>query len=261
MSFTIILNRNYTGLFIGFAFVIYNSVALAQSRPEIQRAMSTAKHTVTVKHKVVYRNKYVTSKSKIIYRDTLSAPADIQDPDNSWNDKDKVYYLGDHFDSDNSEKPDDNKAFRCYRRAAELGNVKGIEYVADFYQEGRGVKKNYALARQWYSRAVNLGDVDAMIGLGAMCRDGQGEKADKCKAMQLFKQAANTGDPMAMVILSEGYLDGDCSGKPDKELAKEILDNVISMSKVEGASIEAKGAGYSAARVKKRLLESYHVQK
>ena len=64
-------------------------------------------------------------------------------------------------------KNDKDKAFECYQRAAELGNIKAYINLGHMYQSGEGCGGvNIQKAKQCFEKAADQGNPQAQLSLG-----------------------------------------------------------------------------------------------
>ena len=98
-----------------------------------------------------------------------------------------------------------------YRRAAELGDPKGMYKLGFCYDFGNGrLTRDKAKAVEWYQKAAEAGDADAMCALGRCYRDGEGGLTkDESKAVEWYQKAAEAGDAYAMFYLGICYSYGE----------------------------------------------------
>ena len=98
-----------------------------------------------------------------------------------------------------------------YRRAAELGDPKGMYKLGFCYDFGNGrLTRDKAKAVEWSQKAAEAGDADAMCALGRCYRDGEGGLTkDESKAVEWYQKAAEAGDAYAMFYLGICYSYGE----------------------------------------------------
>ena len=64
------------------------------------------------------------------------------------------------------QKKDLIEAFKCYKKASELGNPRGMNNCGLMYESGfEGTPSNMLLAAELYKQAHKLGNLDATINL------------------------------------------------------------------------------------------------
>ncbi len=126
------------------------------------------------------------------------------------NDQDEMelYQLGKKYLAANDYK----KAVVYFKKAADLGSVKGQKALGDMYQNGWKDKLNYKqtpdwyrkAAIKWYKKAAEQGEIDAQTILGSIYKRGWGVRQDFKKAIKWYKKAAKQGHEFAQYNL--GYL-------------------------------------------------------
>lgn len=106
-------------------------------------------------------------------------------------------------------------SFACFKKAHEIGNVRGSFYYALCYFEGNGVKKDKEKAARIVSKIIDevevnskKGDASYIVILADMYSFGLGKKNDFEKAFELYLKAAELGNLEAMCDLGYMYLVG-----------------------------------------------------
>ena len=75
-------------------------------------------------------------------------------------DTDAMYALGRGFQfAKFEERPDYEKAFYWYEKAAQLKHIEAMSSLADALTLGRGCKKDSEMAHVWYQEAYEIGRV------------------------------------------------------------------------------------------------------
>ena len=94
-----------------------------------------------------------------------------------------------------------------YRRAAEMGDPKGMYKLGVCYEDGKGgITKDEAKAVEWYQKAAEAGDAAAMCYLGVCYTCGEGGLTkDETKAVEWSQKAAEAGDAGGMNNLGYAY--------------------------------------------------------
>jgi TPR repeat protein len=105
-------------------------------------------------------------------------------------------------------------AFRYFRSAFDLGNMKAASFLSHMYNRGKGVEKNLEEADRCLAAGVKAEDPQSMCEYGASKKDENG-KLSVPKVEWLLK-AAEAGNVDAMVFLAISYLNGN-GVKIDKE--------------------------------------------
>ena len=84
----------------------------------------------------------------------------------------------------------EEKAFECYMKAAEMGYTEAYYNVANAYLNGEGVEKDFDMAFEWFQKAVDSGDTYAKLKLAECYKRGAGCERDYAAAMALYQQVA-----------------------------------------------------------------------
>ena len=100
------------------------------------------------------------------------------------------------------------EAAKCYRKAAEQGNIYAQYNIAWCYTNGQGVPQDYAEAVKWYRKAAERGSADAQLGLGNRYYYGQGVPQDYVEAAKWYRKAAEQGQVDALYNLGWCYNGG-----------------------------------------------------
>ncbi|GBC01039.1 hypothetical protein RclHR1_04040009 [Rhizophagus clarus] len=98
-----------------------------------------------------------------------------------------------------------SKAFNLCQKAADLGNVFGINHLGHFYQLGIGTKVNKKKTFELYQKSANLGSTIGMNNLGYCYENRVGIRVDKKKALELYHEAARLGNVSGMNDLGRCY--------------------------------------------------------
>lgn len=84
----------------------------------------------------------------------------------------------------------EEKAFECYMKAAEMGYATAYYNVANAYLNGEGVKRDFDQAFKWFRKAADNGDTYAKLKLAECYKRGAGCERDYAAAMALYQQIA-----------------------------------------------------------------------
>ncbi|GBC02721.1 hypothetical protein RclHR1_04780008 [Rhizophagus clarus] len=103
---------------------------------------------------------------------------------------------------------DEQKAFKFYQRAANLGNISGIVSLGYCYDEGIGISADKQKAFELYQEAANLGNSRGIYNLGSCYECGIGTNVNEQKAFELYQKAANLGNLLGVNNLGHFYLNG-----------------------------------------------------
>ncbi len=100
------------------------------------------------------------------------------------------------------------KAFSCYKEAAEQGDEKSQYILGEMYYFGYGVDSDFNKAIIWYRKAAEQGHVDAQVNLGWMYLNGYGVAKNDSAAFNWYHRAAVKGLPKAQANLGVMYEKG-----------------------------------------------------
>lgn len=70
--------------------------------------------------------------------------------------------------TDTNEIVDYSNSFKCYKKAAELGDDEAIYMLGHYYRYSLGVDKDYNKAMEYFQTAAEKGNADAMFYLGCL---------------------------------------------------------------------------------------------
>ncbi len=91
-----------------------------------------------------------------------------------------------------SSEGNEEKAFECYMKAAELGYTDAFYNVANAYLNGDGVERDFEKAFEWFQKAVGSGDTSAKLKLAECYKRGAGCDRNYAAAMALYQQVAGS---------------------------------------------------------------------
>ncbi|MBT8001457.1 MAG: sel1 repeat family protein, partial [Rhodospirillales bacterium] len=127
------------------------------------------------------------------------------------------------------------KAAKWLRKAADLGNGSGQQFLGKLYEEGKGVTKDPKEANKWFRKAAENGNVQAQFALGQNYRLGYGVQKDHKEAAIWFRKAAERGHRVAADNLATMYKNGLGVAQSDSEAqkwrSKGLLTKVTKMNK------------------------------
>ena len=89
-----------------------------------------------------------------------------------------------------SREGNEEKAFECYMKAAEMDYTDAYYNVANAYLNGEGVERNFGKAFEWFQKAVDSGDNYAKLKLAECYKRGAGCERNYAAAMALYQQVA-----------------------------------------------------------------------
>lgn len=109
-----------------------------------------------------------------------------------------------------AQKNGDHKnAFKCFKKAAELGHTNAMWKVALAYEKGIGIESDKTQVFAWMKRLAESGDIEAMCRLGGFYYDGIGVVQDSSEAFKWTKKSADKGFVPAMYnLLWRTYIRG-----------------------------------------------------
>ncbi len=81
-------------------------------------------------------------------------------------------------------------ARNCFERAALKQHKEAVIRLANIYAEGKGMKPNLEKAFKWFLKAAENGDKASMNKVAAMYEKGQGVKKDIEKALRWYRESA-----------------------------------------------------------------------
>jgi uncharacterized protein len=105
-------------------------------------------------------------------------------------------------------KQDKIEAAKWYRKAAEGGNFQSMNNLGAMYDNGHGVKQDKTEAVKWYRKAAEGGNLDGMVNLGFMLENGTGVNLSFAEALNWYRRAANAGNTLGMTDLGHMYDNG-----------------------------------------------------
>ncbi len=122
---------------------------------------------------------------------------------------DAMNKLGDtFFDGKSFLKKNEAAAARCYRYAAELGQIDACYSYGWCLRHGVGVHENDIEAAKWLKMAADKGNANAAYSYGLCCEEGSGTGVkNKREAIYYYRLAAGTGHTEAakrFIALSKG---------------------------------------------------------
>ncbi|WP_461206644.1 tetratricopeptide repeat protein [Clostridium sp. DL1XJH146] len=126
--------------------------------------------------------------------------------------------LGDYYNS--SILKNKSKAFKFYKKAAELGFPRAQKELANCYRDGNGTKIDYKKAVEWYRKSAEQGYAPAMTNLGWAYSVGKGVNSDDNKAIGWYRKGAEAGSEVSQCVLAGCYYEGDIVRK-NVDIAKK----------------------------------------
>lgn len=114
-------------------------------------------------------------------------------------------------------KQDYARAYRCFLRAAEMGESTAQQHLGAMYALGIYVEQCDSSSYHWFKGAAELGNTKAMNALGHIYLDGKYVAADKVEACRWFRRSALAGDLDGLYEYGLQLAMGD-TGYRDEEL-------------------------------------------
>lgn len=124
------------------------------------------------------------------------------------NDPEALYDLGVCYRQGESVTQDNKKAFEYYERAARQGHLGAILNLGVFYEYGIAIEKNESKALAYYKEAAEKGNKDAQFCLGNMFFCGRYVDQNYHEAVKWFFKAAEQGEPDSIFHLGICRLKG-----------------------------------------------------
>lgn len=97
---------------------------------------------------------------------------------------------------------DMEQAVAWFRRAADKGNVDGMNALGTALREGKGAEQSYSEALHWYQAAAEQGHPDGEVNLGFMHEMGYGTGKDPAAAARYYRLAAAQNHATAQFYLA-----------------------------------------------------------
>jgi uncharacterized protein len=117
-----------------------------------------------------------------------------------------TYYAAGHPQLTRSGKPDPDKAFDHYEKAAELGHPEAQYRVGYCFENKLGVRRaNLETAQKWYLKAADQEVPAAQLRVGQLFFDEKGAFYNRQQAYHYLSKAAERGLPEAQRMLGDCY--------------------------------------------------------
>ena len=148
---------------------------------------------------------------------------------------------------ENGLKPDYEKAFEYYGKAALQNDPTGLNNLGSLYYSGVGVGRSSAKAAILFQKAAELGNPDAAVNLGFILMTGNGAKQDKKEALKYFEMASATENAIAKFMTGYAYYIGYLRTKDYMKAAPLIryaADAGIDEAQLVLADIYMEGKGF-----------------
>lgn len=101
------------------------------------------------------------------------------------------------------------EAAKCYRKAADQGELNAMNNLGLYYFTGKGVTQNMPEGVKWYQKAAEKGNALAQSSLGICYFNGHGIAQNIQEAAKWYRKAADQGMSVAQVNLGTCYLNGN----------------------------------------------------
>jgi len=150
------------------------------------------------------------------------------------------------------------KAYECFKGAAEGGNAVAQCNLGNCYYRGHGVVKSYALAMYWYTESAKNGNMDAKNNLGNCYKKGRVGAPDLEKAFECFREAAEGGHQDAQFNVGLCYHTGEGVKKDEVQAVfwyQKAADKGNAMGKAYLGFCYEKGQGVAVDE--QRALQLY----
>jgi TPR repeat protein len=115
--------------------------------------------------------------------------------------------LGFLYDEPKNGQHDTTKAFECYSKAADMGNVTGIGLVGRAFEYGYGAPKDLYAAESWYGRGDAENHPTCQFRLAFLALKGVSERPDAHKAVGYLKKSFKNGFHESAFYLGKWYAD------------------------------------------------------
>ena len=102
-----------------------------------------------------------------------------------------------------------DKALAYFRKAAELGSANGMHLLGRMYRHGWLVEQDYGKALSWYRKAAALGSKHAMYAIGTMYEHGDGVKQNFYEAGDWYDKSLAGVEACEEQARSDYYSDSD----------------------------------------------------
>ncbi|CAB4379660.1 unnamed protein product [Rhizophagus irregularis] len=128
---------------------------------------------------------------------------------------------------------DEKKAFELFQKVADLGSSSGINNLGACYEQGIGTDIDEKKAFELYQKAANLGYSSGINNLGACYKQGIGTDIDEKKAFELYQKAADLGNSSGINNLGACYENG-IGTDIDKKKAFELYQKAAELGNSSG---------------------------
>jgi len=135
---------------------------------------------------------------------------------------------------------DEVKAFKLYKKAAELGYPPAMSNLGYAYYLGNGTKKNLEKAFRYWSMAAQFSEWDSLVALGDMYFNGEVVKKNEMMAFTLYDKCyreaehsdRNDAYPACITRIGECFLHGT-GVEVNKDIASRLLNEALEIYTVQ----------------------------
>ena len=103
---------------------------------------------------------------------------------------------------------DYNKAFKLFKKSAELGNAESQLTLGVFYFMGKGVDKDWTKAFKWYLKSAEQGNSNGQRKLAFCYKHGIGVNTDLSKTFEWYLKSAKQGNAEAQMEVAHCFETG-----------------------------------------------------
>jgi len=161
------------------------------------------------------------------------------------------YILGLVYCSGSGVEKDPMEGLRWVEKAAEKGNVNAQFHLAECYCRGEIVKTDYAKTAFWLNKAAEKGHVKAQYILGLFYCSGTGVDKDSVVGMKWLHKAAENGNAEAQFQIGKNYFNGEYVSKDEANAAfwiRKAAENGIANAQYAFGLMYKDGVGVRADR-------------
>ncbi|MEI7607982.1 MAG: hypothetical protein WCJ64_11415, partial [Rhodospirillaceae bacterium] len=162
----------------------------------------------------------VAEKAKAEAEVAEKAKAEAEVAEKAKNEADIFHLIGFKYESGFGVKKNLAKAFKFYKKAAELGHADAQFNVGRMYFLGIGIKQSDTKAVKYFSMAADQGHHDARHDLAVMYQAGRGIRQDHANALKMYLKGAERGDADAQANLAIIYLQDQGVPRNEEEAQK-----------------------------------------
>lgn len=151
-------------------------------------------------------------------------------------DPEGLYYLGlAHYNGEEYASKDYKKAFDCFTRASNEGNLNAMFQLGMMYEYGYYVQKDFSKAFDIMKRAAARNHIRAQCNLGYLYIEGLGVQKNIPEAIKWLEKSANNGFNEAYYNLACVYKEQNCITKY-KHYIEKAADSGITRAQADLAN-------------------------